>query len=46
MSKLTPPQGMLVLLALTLGVFIAADRIDVLIRKKEEQEKAYQQIAD
>jgi len=45
MSKLTPPQGMLVLLALTLGVFIAADRIDVLLRKKAEQDRAYQQIA-
>lgn len=49
MTQVTTPQGMLIMLALILGVFLAADRVGVVrivgSHKKSKQEKAYQHIA-
>lgn len=48
MALVTTPQGMLIMLAVILGVFIAADRVGVLnIARpgKEERKKAYQNVS-
>ncbi|MDX9873155.1 MAG: MraY family glycosyltransferase [Clostridia bacterium] len=45
-SKLTTPQGMLVILALTLGTVFAADRAELLLPKKAQPEKSSHNMAE
>ena len=47
MTRVTTPQGMLLMIAVTMGVFIAADRAGVLrsARLKGREKKSYQHLA-